>query len=174
MNDFEPTGAGMGLGMEPPVSPMSAEAVEVFERNKVKRSRYVCSCGHPLGYHKTSSDGISSCTPFKANCSCVDVHPVLEASDLRKFQYATSESGIGMDHALSKGYVASKSAGTTMTWLATGGERGCCEKCKSEEKDIYPIAIDARTKRPVNPGFSGHVNRLMCWDCFRELWVDVV
>jgi hypothetical protein len=159
--------------MEIPISPLSAEALEIYETTngmRKERTRKVCICGHSMNFH-TEVGGRSVCSPGKIrSCKCRESRPILESKNLRLFMFVTG--GIGNGHALGKGLTASFKRGVGYLWIRKNGELSGyaqCDICLSEINDPIPVAIDPLTGSPVE--VSTGIDKIVCLPCYTSSWV---
>lgn len=156
-----------------PMSPLDPDAYRKFEEDKrlkaasaeARKTRLVCACGHSKGAHNGGG-----CKPGNTDCWCKHENYVLQAENLRFFIYGTTDSSVGMDHALSKGLMASFGKGKTWKWIDADGEgKPLCAKCKVGTGEPIPISVDDGQNVP-SVGRSGHNNAILCRDCYIS-WV---
>jgi len=137
------------------------------DMERPKKSRNVCSCGHSINAH-SEVGGRHLCTPGRIYCRCAYPNPVLEAENLRLFMYTTD--GLGTGHALSRGLYASKMRNSSTRWL---NNPAVCDNCSKELDGIHPVSIN--TAVPESPRIvreSGHVNKLLCKECY-DKWTTL-
>lgn len=159
--------------VEIPISPLSAEALEIYEESngmRKERTRKVCVCGHSMNFH-TEVAGRTICSPAKIrSCKCRESRPILESKNLRLFMFITS--GIGNGHALGKGLTASFKKGVGYLWIRKNGELSGyaqCDICLGETADPIPVAIDPLTGSPVE--VSTGIDKIVCLPCYTASWV---
>jgi len=139
---------------------MSLEEVrEVDEKltrkNKAKRDRRVCLCGHGVSKH-TTFNGILVCKPSAMMCPCKRLRPVLEAEDTRMFLRKTE--GAGAMHALSRGIYAALEAGRSVEWIVDL----TCDKCNATDKRVVPVPV---TQNGFLADYATGFDALLCDDC---------
>lgn len=149
------------LGNEP-YNVFTDEEIAAFleSRNKPKKSRDVCACGHSMNFHRELG-GRQTCRPAKIFCRCANPRPVLTAEDLRMFTYATD--GYGEKHALGKGIMASGLKGAGTKWVA---ETPVCDQCGTVTPYLKAVSINLNDlEHPRAVKESGHVDKLLCGEC---------
>lgn len=125
-----------------------------------KSDRRICSCGHPIRNHKTTTGGDVSCKSGRLFCPCIDKHPVIKVPDTRFFMRKTT--GNGAMHALSMGIYAAVQSdpgnADKLEWII--GD--ICEKCGNEGVRVYPTNL---TRQGVVMDDPSEFSRLLCEDC---------
>lgn len=154
------------------VSPMSAEALEMYRAGKLRKvkDKRVCVCGHPMSYHGQAGD-IEICTPAKGRCRCTKSREILKTDNLRKFMYTTE--GPGVDHALGKGIATCRAEEVRFEWLNPAGSVGRaepkCDMCLQDMLEPIPVAVDVAFDRPAVS--STGIDKLICIGCYAS-WTD--
>ena len=151
-----------------PLSPLNPLAAEIFlEREKKglkgngrRTERTVCSCGHSMNYHARVGE-VSICTPAKMDCKCKVERPVLVADNLRMFLNNTS--GVGVEHALGKGLVASVARKVNFSWVESPLR---CDMCMGEMSEPIPVAVSLNDGMPTDK--STGVDKIVCMTCYVE------
>ena len=133
------------------------EAIEADQKSQEqpRRDRRVCNCGHGVSRHKYLVNGTLSCQPTRMSCPCLEVKPVLEASDVRPFLRKTT--GQAAFHALGRGLQAAALAGVEVTWLVDMK----CDRCNAEG----PIAPVAVTQSGIASDKATGYDVLLCRTC---------
>lgn len=138
------------------------DEVEQFQaemKQQTRRDPRICMCGHPMSRHSTDA-GIGLCALPKSICNCKFPKAALKVGDTRLFLRNTS--GPAAEHALTRGMIASASAGKEVEWIIPVE----CDKCKATEGRIVPVPItDAMTVAYE----SSNRNVLLCEDCMMGL-----
>jgi len=138
------------------------EATELVKDSRAhKKEKKICICGHPMNRHKDYGIGQMVCEPTRMSCPCKMVVPVLDVADTRMFLYQTT--GIGKNHALSKGMMKTAISGKTFTWI----EEPACQKCGEVTDVIVPVSISEETGRALRE--PGSMNALLCQSCAEDL-----
>lgn len=149
------------------LSPLDPRALEKFKTDhaKVERSREVCVCGHSMNFHSEVGGGFI-CSPAKMTCKCSKPRPVLTAENLRLFMYSTT--GVGAQHALGKGILASISRDSGYAWLEDPIK---CDRCLEPTDAPIPVsAAPTGVEKSILPiDESGTVDKIVCVGCY-TLW----
>jgi hypothetical protein len=150
-----------------PIGPGSPGAMEEFlkQREHVKfvargGSREVCVCGHAMGHHSTLPNGRTACTPGNTRCKCHNPRAVLKVENLRMFMYTTT--GVGIEHALGKGMMASLSRKFSYVWIEDPLK---CDWCSFPAED--PISISL--KDGYISDSSEFDNKIVCRECVGKI-----
>lgn len=128
---------------------------KLTKKNKIKRDRRVCLCGHAVSKH-TTFNGILVCKPSAMMCPCKKIRPVLEADDTRMFLRKTE--GAGAMHALSRGLYACIEAGRKVEWIVDLA----CDKCGATDKRVVPVPV---TQNGFLADHATGFDALLCDDC---------
>jgi hypothetical protein len=152
------------------LSPLSAEALEMFKSRGVKKikSRAVCVCGHSVSHHENvvgSGKDNSVCTPGRLLCECTEIREILVTDNLRMFMFATT--GVGAEHALGKGILSCLRSGNTFEWVASPL---MCDMCNEEAVEPLPVSANHVTQKPVDYGST--MNKIVCKNCYLTKWLS--
>lgn len=152
----------------------SEGALEAFRKKnpagvRKKPTREICTCGHSMNFHKPVGEKVY-CSPGRGGCKCENPEAVLEAENTRVFMYGTT--GLGVDHALAKGILASIDKGFGFKWIA--GDAPKCVKCGDDAVNPYPISIRVvkdpeGNDRSVPTAAPGIFNKILCASCFSQI-----
>lgn len=130
-------------------------------RKKTAEERIICTCGHSLSRHRFSEGASSSCVPGMMTCPCMHWNPVLKVQDTRPFMWKTS--GIGAEHALTKGIIAMNKKNVSGEWLPDAYK---CTKCGTTAGvTIYPVQRTGDSLLVTNDYDYASVNLMLCETC---------
>lgn len=118
------------------LNPEEHLSVDRTVKTRKKEERIICTCGHSKARHSIFGES-SSCSPGKLSCSCLHFMPVLKVSSTRTFMWKSTGTGVGPEHALTKGIVAMAKKQYSGEWLPDAYK---CFKCgTTQDVTIYPI-----------------------------------
>ena len=133
---------------------------EAKEKAETKSDRRICSCGHPIRNHSSTTTGEVSCKSGRLFCPCIVKNPVIKVPDTRFFMRKTL--GNGAMHALSLGiYAAIQSDpnnANKLEWI----DGNVCGRCKNEGVLVYPTNL---TRQGVVMDTPAEFTLLLCEDC---------
>lgn len=150
-------------GVETASSPFGFDLQEIADVSKLGQKkptdRRVCVCGHSIGSHVPGYRSKWLCSNGKLSCPCQNLHPVLEASDLRFFHYKTE--GWGPRHALALGTQKCIERGGLVTPIV----KHECFACRNLADRLIPTSL---TMENVILDQPGPLNALLCPNCWSE------
>lgn len=136
------------------------------EKRQQEEANYICICGHTARSHTSHStkdthkslalSGRFACISGNQTCPCQEVRTVAKSSNARYFLQKTT--GVGIQHALFKGWATAKSRDETVEWLPGV----CCDMCQATNKALNPVAVSAENQLSRTPERN---NGLLCTDC---------
>ena len=143
------------MGLDP------EEESEKLSSTRRKVERVICTCGHPKSRHQFLKNGTSSCQPGMMSCPCVIWNPVLKVEDTRPFMWKTT--GIGPEHALTKGIIAMNQKKISGEWLPDAYK---CVKCETTVGvTIYPLQRSGDNLIVTEDYDFASVNLMLCETC---------
>lgn len=128
------------------------------EAHAPRRDGRVCICGHPAKTHSGEGEsdvqkalhaaGRDQCRYGRMKCPCAEFEPVLDSSNVRSFTFKTT--GVGPDHALSRGIMSAVEKGAEVEWTITP----VCKwpDCQSAPGSrVTVVAVSQYGKRSTSP-----------------------